>query len=108
MWCGPLEIPVLNSAHFILTGDFFGGAGDGVGEGEGLCVGPDVPRGFGLCHAGMLGVPLLRSMRASSVARVVAAGCCAGCSDPGRGACAICGALVYVFYQCPFHFLTRF
>ena len=68
----------LNSARFVLMCDFFlGGAGDEVGEGEGLCVGPDVPCGFSLCYAGMLRVSLLWTMWASSVARVVATGWCA-------------------------------
>jgi hypothetical protein len=47
MWYGHLEIPVLNSTHFILMGNFFfGGVGDGVGEGEGLCVGLGLDMGF--------------------------------------------------------------
>jgi hypothetical protein len=45
-----------------------------LGEGKGLCVGSGVPLAFGRCHAGILGGPLLRSMRGSSVERVVAMG----------------------------------
>jgi hypothetical protein len=52
-------------AH-IVKGDFvLSCPGNSLGEGEGLRVGPGVPRGFGLCHAGMLGVPLSRCMWAS-------------------------------------------
>jgi len=53
-----------------------GGAGDGFGEGECSCASLCVPRAFGLCHTGVFCVPLSRSMRASSVARVVATGWC--------------------------------